>query len=428
MVGRTRPFAAFEWMIAWRYLRARRAEGGVSVMTWISLIGITLAVFALIATLAVRTGLREETLRIILGGTAHLEVFYPEQERENGARDQLIRDYQAVADRIVAQPDVLQAVPVVKERLIGNARRNNAPVELYGIAPEDLATFPSIAEADRSQGDLSRFSEGLALGDQLARTLGVSVGSQVRLIFPNGVRTPSGFSPRISAFEVVYIFRSGQGFIDATRAYLPLDQAQPFLNREGGVNQIDVMLADPETVDEVMFPILQAADEQAFGWTWRDRAGGMLRALQLQDNALYILLFILVLIATLNIVSGLVMLVKNKGRDIGILRTIGLSEGSVLRVFFLVGASVGIAGTILGTILGALFALNIEHVYALMDVITGGSRASLEAQGFFFPPAVLRPFDVAAAMALSLGLSFIVTIFPARRAARMNPVEALRYE
>ena len=422
------PFAPFEWMIAWRYLRARRAEGGVSVMTWISLIGITLAVFALIATLAVRTGLREETLRIILGATAHLEIQYLAVQSETGARDRLIRDYDAAAARIAQAPGVLQAVPAVKERLIANARQLSAPVEVYGVTPDALATFPSIAQAERSTGDLARLPEGVALGEQLARSLGVGIGDPVRLISPNGVRTAFGTSPRIVAYEVVYIFRSGQPFIDSARAYLPLTEAQSFLNREGGVDQIDVRLTDPEAVDQLLLPILRAAGDRAVGWTWRDRSGASLRALQLQDNALYILLFILVLIATLNIVSGLVMLVKNKDRDIGILRTIGLSQGSILRVFVLVGASVGIAGTICGAALGALFAANIEHVYAVMDQITGSSRAGLEAQGFFFPPAVLRPADLAAAVSLSLLLSFIVTIFPARRAARLNPVEALRYE
>jgi lipoprotein-releasing system permease protein len=422
------PFAPFEWMIAWRYLRARRAEGGVSVMTWISLIGITLAVFALVATLAVRTGLKEETVRIILGASAHTEVRFSTQQREDGGSDNLIRDYQEVAERIRAVPGVTQALPVVTGRLIANMRDNSAPMELYGIAPGDLAQIPGIASPERSSGDLARLPEGIAVGEGLARALGVGPGDRIRLISPNGVRTAFGTSPRVSAFEVVYVFRSGQAFLDNTRAYLPLSEAQPFLNREGGVDQIDVMVSDPLQVDAVLRPILQAAGDRAFAWTWQDRSGGMLRALDLQDNALYILLFILVLIAALNIVSGLVMLVKNKGRDIGILRTIGLSEGSVLRVFFLVGASIGILGTCLGALLGAVFATNIEHVYAVMDAITGNSRAQLEAQGFFFPPAVLRAGDLAAAVGLSLMLSFVVTLFPARRAARLNPVEALRYE
>ncbi|NRB02764.1 MAG: ABC transporter permease [Rhodobacteraceae bacterium] len=414
-------------MIAWRYLRSKRADGGVSVMTWISLIGITLAVFALIATLSVRSGLREETLRIILGGTAHIEVYYPKQTQENGTRDRLIRDHAAAAERIAALPDVTSAVPVVTARLIANLRQNNSPVEVYGIAPEDLADFPSIAQPEAQWGDLANLPNGIALGDGLARSLGADVGSRIRVISPSGVRTAFGVSPRVNAYDVVYIFRSGQNFIDSSRAYLPLSEAQSFLNKEAGVDQIDVMLRDPEGVDGAMRLVLDATGGPAYGWTWRDRAGGMMRALQLQDNALYILLFILVLIATLNIVSGLVMLVKNKGRDIGILRTIGLTEGAILRVFVLVGASVGVAGTLAGTVLGVVFALNIEHVYAAMDAITGNSRASLEAQGFFFPPAVLRVGDVAAAMSLSLVLAFVVTLLPARRAARMHPVEALRY-
>ncbi|MEL7462134.1 MAG: FtsX-like permease family protein [Pseudomonadota bacterium] len=424
----TRPFAPFEFLIAWRYLRARRSEGGVSVMTWISLIGITLAVFALVATLAVRTGLRAETLRIILGAQAHLEVHYSETVNADGVRDRLIRDYDAVARRISDVSGVVRAVPVVKGRLIANLREANAPIELYGITPDDLASFPSIVTPERSQGDLARLGEGIAIAEGVARTLGVGVGGSLRVISPNGVRTAFGTSPRVSAYQVVYIFRSGQPLIDSTRAYLPLADAQVFLNRPDAVDQIEVMINDPEAVELLQPDILAATGGAAFGWTWRDRSGAGLRALQLQDNALYLLLFILVLIATLNIVSGLVMLVKNKGRDIGILRTIGLTEGSILRVFVLVGASVGIAGTIFGAALGALFAANIEHVYALMDAVTGNSRAGLEAQGFFFPPAILRPVDLAAAVGLSLVLAFAVTIFPARRAARMNPVEALRYE
>lgn len=397
-------------------------------MTWISLIGVTLAVFALVTTLAVRTGLRAETLRIILGAQAHLEVYQSEQVRDDGTTDRLIRDYDAVAERIVALPAVTGAVPIVKGRLIANLRENNAPIELYGIDPDALQGFPSIAEAEMQSGDLARLPEGIALGEGVARNLGVGVGDTIRVISPDGVKTAFGTSPRVSAYAVVYVFRSGQTFIDSTRAYLPLEEAQVFLNREGGVDQIDVMLSDPEAVENLQSSVLETAGSGTFGWTWRDRSGGMLRALELQDNALYILLFILVLIATLNIVSGLVMLVKNKGRDIGILRTIGLSEGSILRVFILVGASVGIAGTLLGALLGVIFAANIEHVYALMDNLTGNSRAGLEAQGFFFPPAILRPLDLAMAIGLSLLLSFAVTILPARRAARMNPVEALRYE
>jgi lipoprotein-releasing system permease protein len=232
----------------------------------------------------------------------------------------------------------------------------------------------------------------------------------------------------VSAWEVVYIFQSGHSYVDATRAYLPLSEAQPYLNRDDAADQIDIMVDDPESARDLIVPLLQATGGRAVLRTWEDRAGGFLRALALQDNALYVLLSILVLIASLNIVSGLIMLVKNKGRDIGILRTIGLDETSVLRVFFLVGASIGTIGTLAGVGLGVVFALNIDHIYTALDWFTGSGKAQLEAQGFFFPPAELRWLDVMAAMGLSLGLSFIITWFPARRAARMNPVEALRYE
>ena len=422
------PFARYEWMIAWRYLRARRSEGGVSGMTWISLIGIALAVFALVATLAVRTGLREETLRTILGANAHLELLYSAVQTDQGRTDRSIADFDALAARVAQVPGVLDAVPVVKGRVIGNLGQNNAPLELYGIRLEDLQRFPSVAAPQVSFGELSRFGEGIALGSGLARSLNAGIGDRVKVISPNGTRTAFGIKPRVSVYDVVYIFRSGQGFIDASRAYLPLADAQPFLNRDGVVDQLEVRVEQPEAVDRYVPAILTAAGERAYVWSWQDRSGGFLRALALQDNALFVLLAILVLIAAMNIVSGLIMLVKNKGRDIGILRTVGLDQGAILRVFFLVGASIGVLGTLVGVAVGALFAAYIDTIYSFVDVFTGGGKAQLEAQGFFFPPAVLRLPDLLSAIGLSLALSFFITLFPARRAARMNPVEALRYE
>ena len=397
-------------------------------MTWISLIGITLAVFALVATLAIRTGLREETVRTILGANAHVEIYYRTAENAAGGQDRKITDYDALAERLRAVDGVIDAIPVVTGRVIGNLRDSNAPVELYGVRLEDLKRFETVASPEVASGDIERLSEGIALGGRLAGTLGARVGDTVRIISPNGVRTAFGTSPRVSAYEVVYIFQTGHALVDATRGYLALDVAQPFLNREGAADQIDVMVQSPQDVAGYTAPILTAAGDRAYLWTWQDRSGGMIRALQLQDNAIYVLLCILVLIATMNIVSGLIMLVKNKGRDIGILRTIGLSRSAVLRVFFLVGASIGTLGTIFGTVLGVVFALNIEHVYGLMDVLTGRGKTELEAQGFFFPPAVLRLEDVAMAAGFSLLLSWIITYFPARRAAALSPVEALRYE
>ncbi|TLP57560.1 FtsX-like permease family protein [Parasedimentitalea maritima] len=422
------PFSRFEWMIAWRYLRARKADGGVSVMTLISLIGIALAVFALVATLAVREGLRSDIIQTMLGANAHAEVHYRRDFSGEIPVDHLIRDYSSLVEKIGDLPEVTHASPLVRGQVMGSYRGRNLPVDVYGITLEDLRNYPMVAKPNEALGSLDDFETGVAIGAMMARQLGVGVGDRIKLISPDGVKTAMGTSPRVSAYEVVFIFSSGQGFIDQSRLYLPLAEAQSFFNREGAVDQVDLRLINPAKVGALVLPILRSSGDRAYVTTWQDRAGGMIQALKMQDNAIFIVLSILVLIAALNIVSGLIMLVKNKGRDIGILRTMGLSQGSILRVFFLCGASVGTVGTLIGVLLGVVFAANIDSIYGLVDWITGSGVRDLEANGFFFPSAIVTFGDVSSAAGLSLALSWLITFFPARRAARMNPVEALRYE
>jgi lipoprotein-releasing system permease protein len=342
---KTAPFAAYEWMIAWRYLRARRAEGGVSVMTWISLIGITLAVFALIATLAVRAGFREEFVTTILGANAHVTVYSAGRLDADGNLIRGFEDYEAIAQHIAQVPGVTRAAPVVRGQVMANANGRNSGLEIYGMAQGDIARIPSLSEGGDDEGDLSQLGQGIALGAGVARELGVSLGDRVRLISPDGVKTAFGTSPRVNAYPVVYVFTTGSPDIDRTRAYLPLAEAQTYFNREGIADEIEVMIADPDRVENYRDPILAAAGPNALDWSWRDSAGAYLRALTVEDNMMFVLMSILVLIASMNIISGLVMLVKNKGRDIGILRTMGLTEGAILRVFFLCGALTGLAGT-----------------------------------------------------------------------------------
>ncbi|GKY88324.1 ABC transporter substrate-binding protein [Sinisalibacter aestuarii] len=415
-------------MIAWRYLRARRAEGGVSVMTWISLIGITLAVAALIITLAVRTGFREEFVDTILGANAHVTVYARLTADETGNMTRDIADYDAWAARIAQVPGVTHAAPLIKGQVMANAGANNSGVQVFGIRAADLAAIPRIADPEEAVGSLDDFPRGIAIGSGVARELGVYLGDKVKIISPNGVKTAFGTTPRVSVYEVVYIFTAGRWDIDQTRVYLPFEVAQTFFNKEGRADEIEVMVDDPERITERIAPIMAAAGENAAIWTWRDSAGAFLRALDMEDNVMFVILSVLVLIASMNIISGLVMLVKNKGRDIGILRTMGLTEGSVLRVFFLVGASTGLVGTAMGVVLGVLFAVNIDYVFAVVDYIAGGGVWDPSVRGIYQLPATVRMGDVLSAVSLSLTLSFLVTIFPARRAARMNPVEALRYE
>jgi lipoprotein-releasing system permease protein len=415
-------------MIAWRYLRARRAEGGVSVMTWISLIGITLAVFALIATLAVRSGFRSEFVGTILGANAHVTIYNQGEVTDRGSIDRTIRDFDEMTARIREVPGVVRAAPLVKGQVMAAMRKRNTGVEVFGIRPEDLKTLPGVAQSEDAVGDIDNFGAGIAIGSGVARQLGVTVGDRIKLISPNGVKTAFGTSLRVNAYDVVYIFTAGRYDIDRTRVYMPFDEAQAFFNREGAADEIEVMVAEPEKVDLLILPLLQAAGDRAQAWSWRDASGGFLRALEVEDNVMFIILSILVLIATMNIVSGLIMLVKNKGRDIGILRTIGLTEGSILRIFFICGAATGVLGTLFGVVLGCLFALYIDPIFSFVNFIMGGGVWDPAIRGIYALPAELHLADVLSAVGLSLGLSFLVTLFPARRAARMNPVEALRYE
>ena len=256
----------------------------------------------------------------------------------------------------------------------------------------------------------------------------MTTGDVLRFINPNGVKGPFGTSPRVNEYTVAYVFNSGRYDIDRARAYLPFGEAQAYFNREGVADEIDVSVSEPESIDDMSQALRAAAGERALLWSWKDSAGGFLRALEVEDTVMFVLMSVLVLIASMNIISGLVMLVKNKGKDIGILRTMGLTEGAIMRVFFLTGALVGTLGTIFGVILGCLFAIYFDQILAFVNGASGGGVWDGAVRGIYRLPAKLELNDVLSAVGLSLILSWGITLIPARRAARMNPVEALRYE
>jgi len=423
-----KPFSRFEFLIAWRYLRAKRAEGGVSVMTWISLVGITLAVAALIITLAVRSGFRDEFVSTILGANAHVTVYSASYRTENDNLSRVIPDYSLWAERLGEVEGVTRVAPLVKGQVMAVYRDENTGLEVFGITQENLSAIPRIADPNTAQGSLENFDKGVALGREAARSLGVTIGDVVRLINPNGIKSPLGVSPRINEYEVTYIFNSGRYDIDRTRAYLPFAEAQTYFNRDGVADELEVNVADPEEIDALVPVLTTAGGERALVWTWKDSAGAFLRALEVEDTVMFVLMSVLVLIASMNIISGLVMLVKNKGRDIGILRTMGLTQGSVMRVFFLTGALVGTIGTIFGVIIGCLFAIYFDQILAFVNGAAGGNVWDASTRGIYRLPAKLELNDVLSAILLSLALSWIITLWPSYRAARMNPVEALRYE
>jgi len=422
------PFAAYEWMIALRYLRAKRAEGGVSAMTWISFIGITLAVFALIATMAVRSGFRAEFVDTILGANAHVTVYKAATVNADGQMDRGIYEYEAIAEALRKVPGVQRVAPLVKGQVMASNSGRNAGVQVFGITLENLLTLPRIARPETYSGDINRFQSGIAIGSGVARELGVIVGDRIKLMSPDGVKTAFGISPRVKSYQVEYIFTAGRYDIDRTRVYMPFAAAQSYFNSEAAADEFEVMVVTPELVDDLLPALLDAGGDNALVWSWRQASGSFLRALTIEDNVMFIIMSILVLIAAMNIVSGLIMLVKNKGRDIGILRTMGLSQGAVMRIFFICGASTGILGTFFGVLLGVVFTLYIDTVFSAVNYLAGGGVWDPSIRGLYEVPAKLQFGDVVTAILLSLSLSFGVTIFPARRAARLNPVEALRYE
>ncbi len=418
-VQTTKPFAKFEWIIAWRYIRAKRAEGGVSTMTWISLMGVTLAVFALIATLAVRSGFRAEFIDTIAGANAHVTVLKP--------RD-VIADYEGMADRLRSVDRVRSVAPLIRGQAMASGSGRIGLADIYGMRLDDLKASDAIVQSELTLGNIDDLPNGIAVGSALASNLGLSVGDRIELTTRSGAATPMGTATRRNAYEVVYIFSTGRFQIDEVRVYLPFEEAQLILNRDGVADELEVRLDDLNQSEALKQTIADAAGVGMWAYSWQDRVGRFLRALTIEDNVMFIILSILVLVASMNIISGLIMLVKNKGRDVGILRTMGLTEGAILRIFFICGAGIGTLGTALGVVLGCLFAIYIDQIFSLVNYVAGGGVWDPSIRGIYSVPAELHLSDVLKAMSLSLGLSWIITIFPARRAARMNPVEALRYE
>jgi lipoprotein-releasing system permease protein len=417
---RTRPFAPFEWMLSTRYLRARRKEGFISVIAGFSFLGIMLGVATLIIVMAVMNGFRKELLDKILGLNGHLLV----QPLESP-----LTDWKEVADRIDKVQGIRLAAPVVDGQALASSPFNAAGVLVRGIRAADLDNITSIAK-NIKQGTLEGFDEGqgVAIGRRLADQLSIHAGDNITLVAPRGAVTPMGTTPRIKPYRVAAVFEIGMSEYDSTMVFMPLAEAQAYFNRANDVTSIEVYTTNPDKIDQFRKSVTEAAGRPIFMVDWRQRNSTFFNALQVERNVMFLILTLIVLVAALNIISGLIMLVKDKGSDIAILRTMGASQGSIMRVFLITGAAIGVVGTLTGFVVGLVVCLNIESIRQFLSWLTATELFSPELYFLSKLPADVDVGETSAVVIMALTLSFLATLYPSWRAARLDPVEALRYE
>jgi len=416
----TRPFARFEWMIAARYLRSRRRETFISVIAAFSFIGIMLGVATLIIVMGVMNGFRAELIQKILGLNGHMIV---------QAMDTKFTDYAGVADRIAKVPGVLSAVPLVEGQALASGPNNASGVLVRGIRQEDLPRVPGIYNNVR-MGTLQNFDKagGVAIGTRLASELGLTLGQSITIVSPRGSVTPFGVSPRVKSYPIVAIFEIGMAEYDSTFVIMPFPEAQSYFNLDDAASAVEIYLQNPDAVDTLRPAIEKAVDRQALVTDWRERNVTFFSALEVERNVMFLILTLIVLVAALNVISGMTMLVKDKGHDIAILRTMGATQGAIMRVFFITGASIGTLGTLAGFVIGVVISWNVEPIRQFLSHLTRTELFSPELYFLSELPSRMDPREVTTIVVMALVLSFLATLYPAWRAARLDPVEALRYE
>ena len=418
----TSPFSAFEWMLALRYLRARRKEGFISVIAGFSFLGITLGVATLIIVMAVMNGFRNELFEKILGLNGHVIV-----SKIGGE----FKDYDAVAERVKEISGIKSVLPLVEGQTMISTPAVATGALVRGMKVEDLRQLTSVSDNIRF-GQLEGFDNAerpsLILGTRLARSLQVKVGDQVTLVTARGASTPFGTAPRVKRYPVTAIFEIGMSEYDNSIVFMPLREAQLYFNKRDEVNVLEVVVEKPDQITEINKQILDVSGTSFYVTDWRQRNSSFFNALQVERNVMFLILTLIVLVAALNIISGLIMLVKDKGRDIAVLRTMGATRGAIMRVFFITGASIGVVGTLSGMLLGIAVCLNIESIRQFISSLTQTEIFSPELYYLSQLPADIEFGEVFSVVTMALVLSVLATLYPSWRASRMEPVEALRYE
>jgi len=418
--GEPMILGAFERMVAFRYLRARRQEGFVSVIAIFSLLGIMLGVATLIITMAVMNGFRAELLGRILGFNGHITVY---------AAQGPMTGYDDLAKRISALYGITAARPTIEGQVMATSRNQASGVLVRGLSAADLAAQQTIS-SKLSPGALDAFKgDSVLIGERLAFNLGIHTGDTITLISPQGTETAFGTVPRIKAYRVAGTFNVGMYEYDSGVIFMPLAAAQVFFNLpDNAVSQIEVFVTDPDDVGHFDREIGQSLGPNVRVFDWQRNNLSFFNAVEVERNVMFLILTLIIVVAAFNIVSSMIMLVKDKGRDIAILRTMGATSGMILRIFMLSGASIGFLGTLAGLVLGVEFANHIEQIRQVVQAIIGVDLFSAEIYFLTQIPARVDPYEVGMVVAISFGLSFLATLYPSWRAARLDPVEALRYE